>query len=718
MSSNNGDDTAAGTASNAATQHVTATASALIVSAADKAGMEGIDRARIDEIILRESADSNYMKQQRKRDAAVNERIERMKKRLAERDGSRSDGKTWREAEERRLQPEINRLMITRRRLSTCVVVDMDAFYMSCELLTRPDLQNVPACVGSGMILTSNYCARRYGVRSAMAGWIGDKLVEELSDGKEKLVHVPSNYDLYAKKAHEVREVLAQYDPKMRAYSLDECYMDIGPYLSLRTSKGLEHEQVVAALTQADGTAEAEGEDGNGEALSLKPTASSRNKIAANAEDEENDDDCGDNNNKATHLCTDIGELSPEAALKAAADIVDEMRKKVTKATGGLTCSAGLANNFMLAKIASDRNKPDGQCIVGPSNESILNFIRPLSVRKVPGVGRVTEKILNAFNINTVQDLYDQRALVQFTFSKQATAGFLLRRSIGWTDSDSKADDDETGNESLGQKGISKERTFQPGKTWTEINSKLEDIAHSLSSAMKRKDIWSHTITLKCKLHTFDVLTRSKSMARGVYLQSAQDIIPIVAQILADLKKEHKGGVFSVRLLGIRASNFREESDSRQPDIQSFLTKKSASSSSAAANSPKRVDIDEKQDDYDEGKASSVNCKSTNDIFSSPYARKGHTTTSSPRNNTSMSPPVATTPPPDPACTNTSTSSDMQVTTCPICSVEVAGDNDALNRHVDSCLNASTVRRLAKDESTAADERAKKRRVLRDFFNT
>ena len=648
----NGNDTA-GTASNYATQDVTATASALIVSAADKAGMEGIDRARIDEIILRESADSNYMKQQRKRDAAVNERIERMKKRLADRDGS-SDGKTWRETEERRLQPEINRLMSTRRRLSTSVVVDMDAFYMSCELLSRPDLQNVPACVGRGMILTSNYCARRYGVRSAMAGWIGDKLVEELSDGKEKLMHVPSNFDLYTKKAHEVRAVLAQYDPKMRAYSLDECYMDIGPYLSLRIGKGLEHEEVVAALAQADRKAEAEGEDGNGVASSLKPAARSRNNNAANKEDEESDDDCDDNNNKATHPSTDIGELSPEAALKAAADIVDEMRKKVTKATGGLTCSAGLASNFMLAKIASDRNKPDGQCIVGPSNERILNFIRPLSVRKVPGVGRVTEKILNAFNINTVQDLYDQRALVQFTFSKQATAGFLLQRSVGWSDSDSKADDDETGNESAGQKGISKERTFQPGKTWTEINSKLEDIAHSLSSAMKQKDIWAHTITLKCKLHTFDVLTRSRSMARGVYLQSAQDIIPIVAQILADLKKEHKGGLFSVRLLGIRASNFREESDSRQPDIQSFLTKKSASGSSAAATSPKRVDIDEKQDGYDEGKTSSINYKSTNEVFSSPYVKRGQTTTSSPRNNTStsMSPPVATTPPPDPACTS------------------------------------------------------------------
>ena len=97
------------------------------------------------------------------------------------------------------------------------------------------------------------------------------------------------------------------------------------------------------------------------------------------------------------------------------------MRQKVFEATGGLTCSAGLANNFMLSKIASDLNKPNGQCIVGPTNKEILNFLRPMKVRKIGGIGRVTEKILNAFGIKTVQELYDHRTLVQFIFG-----------SVGW----------------------------------------------------------------------------------------------------------------------------------------------------------------------------------------------------------------------------------------------------------------------------------------------
>jgi len=79
--------------------------------------------------------------------------------------------------------------------------------------------------------------------------------------------------------------------------------------------------------------------------------------------------------------------------------IVQEIRMRVLETTG-LTCSAGLAPNFMLAKIASDIRKPNGQyCITDSSNESVMTFIRNQKVRKIPGIGRVTEKILHSFGI-------------------------------------------------------------------------------------------------------------------------------------------------------------------------------------------------------------------------------------------------------------------------------------------------------------------------------
>ena len=667
-------------AASASASGASASASALIVSAADKAGMEGIDRAKIDAIILRESGNSNFMKQQRKRDAAVDERIAKMKRRL---DEHKVGPHTWAEAE-RRMEPEIERLTKKRKRLSTCVVVDMDAFYMSCELLSRPDLNDKPAVVGRGMVLTSNYVARRYGVRSAMAGWIADKLVEELSNGKEKLVHVPSNFDLYTSKAHEVRSVLAEYDPKMRAYSLDEAYLDLEPYLALRIGKKLSHEEVVALLTKAEQT-------------------------TSNDEEEEQDVDEEDNSDSkpaAKDEDASLEHLSPDFVLKATAAIVDEMRKKVTKATGGLTCSAGLANNFMLSKIASDLNKPNGQCIVGPSNKEVLDFIRPMKVRKVGGIGRVTEKILNAFDIRTVEELYDKRALVQFIFDGQATANFLLQRSIGWSNSDSNSKDDEE-ESSLGQKGISKERTFRAGRTWGEVNAKLEEIAEKLSEAMKRKKLFAHTITLKVKLSTFDVLSRAKSMARGVYIQSARDMIPIVSRILSDLKNEHKG-TFSVRLLGIRCSNFREESDSRQKQLDSFLVKKQADSSDAQPTSSDAIGSPQKAEGQE-----GMNEKQDRKLIVSPY-RKGIKSSPLGRGNISSprpSTPIAVTAVSDPA------DSLPVETVCPICSKTIAGDNNDLNRHVDACLNAGTVAELVEQSNAEADERSsKKRRVLKDFF--
>lgn len=67
--------------------------------------------------------------------------------------------------------------------------------------------------------------------------------------------------------------------------------------------------------------------------------------------------------------------------------VAAELRSKVVEATQGLTCSVGVAPNMMLAKIASDKNKPNGQCMVGTTRDQVLDFIADLPVRKVRGVG-------------------------------------------------------------------------------------------------------------------------------------------------------------------------------------------------------------------------------------------------------------------------------------------------------------------------------------------
>ena len=652
-------------------------ASALVIAASDKAGMEGIDRARIDEIILRESGDSAYMKQQRKRDEAVNVKIAQMKKRLAQQEQAQ---KSWRHSIEQTLQPEIQELLKSRRPRSTCVVVDMDMFYMACELLTRPDLENVPACVGTGMILTSNYCARRFGVRSAMAGWIADKLVSELTHGKQRLHHIPSNFELYTQKSHQVRAVLAEYDPQMRAYSLDEVYLDLAPYLSLRLDNPQwTHNQIRDTLqerTKNSDTNAAASVGGECAAASI------------------HDDDDDDNEQPDATNETDLSQYPSRTVAEAASKIVQEMREKVKQATGGLTCSAGLASNFMLAKIASDANKPNGQLVVGPSHEEILSFVHKLPTRKIPGIGRVTDKMLHAFDITTVEQLYEQRALVRFLFTP-ATAKFLLRASLGCSSND------HNGGEQSERKGISRERTFQSGQPWSDVSARLEDIARKLSCDMKEKNLRAHTITVKVKLDTFDVLSRSKTMNRGVYLQDGDELVKLAAELVLELKRQHKGS-FSVRLLGVRCSNFQgeEERDVNQMNIEQFLCK-----DYKRAASPTRTS---------RGGVSPTPTNKRKRLSPLPFAFTVNT------------PPPVTAPLPLSPSKQQENSSSEQQQHCPLCHQAIPRanqDNDAVNRHIDACLNSGMVRQAVQEESIAAATKqrgvsttASKKQRLETFF--
>ena len=278
-------------------------AKALIISASDKAGMQNIDRERINAILMRESGNSAFIQRQKKMDEKNDKKINDMKRKLQERDAT---GEDWRR---QLLHSTINPLIQTyqsrRRTRSTCAVIDMDGFFISCHILHNPHLANIPACVGgSSMISTSNYIARRYGVRAAMPGYLGSMLVKELSSGKESLTFVKSDFELYKRKSAEVKTVLQEYDPHLKMYSLDEAYMDIGPYVDLKLLKNeMSHEDIQSAMM--------------------------RNKIT-----EEYDI-------QSTSAC--------EHYHVTAQNLLHLIRQKVKDVTG-LTCSAGLASNFLLAK--------------------------------------------------------------------------------------------------------------------------------------------------------------------------------------------------------------------------------------------------------------------------------------------------------------------------------------------------------------------------------
>ena len=540
------------------------------------------------------------------------------------------------------IDPQIENYKSQRRPLSTCVVIDMDSFFISCHILNQPHLAHVPACVGgTSMISTSNYVARRYGVRAAMPGYLGSTLVKEISEGKESLTFVKSDFNLYKRKSAEVKAILEQYDPKLKMYSLDEAYMDIMPYLEVKMNNNtMNHESITKYLTSA-------------------------NDFEARLPLHEAFSDCT--------IHTEVQNL------------LNSIRQKVKDVTG-LSCSAGIASNFLLAKIASDVNKPNGQHFVGPREEEIQAFVRPLPIRKVNGIGRVMEKTLyGVCGIETVKDLYDNRAEIQFLF-KPKSANFLLRASIGYSDCNKHREGpaEEEDDETLHRKGISHERTFAPISNWSDFCNKLEGITLSLVQDLRARSLMPKTVTLKVKLSSFEILTRAvtRNVAfvfdqNSAQSSSPQDLVNVAVNLLKEAKRDrekmNKGERFTVRLLGVRCSNFQLHKET-QFSLDRYRQK---------------------------------TCQSP--PINNPYA--------SPKREVVA---AYTKTPPKGEAKNASTSNVGQIS-CPMCDRTFPSDqNHALNTHIDSCLNAVTVRELCKEETVSADERGKKKqkRTLNDFFTT
>ena len=639
---------------------------ALVIAASDKAGMEGIPRAKINEIIARESGDSLFMQHAEHLDERHERKIQSLIQRLKDTD-DRSDN--WRVSMcEDIIDPQLERYRSQRHNVSTRVVVDLDSFFISCHILNRPELDESPCCVGGAkMISTSNYKARRYGVRAAMPGYIGQVLVKELSGGNECLTFVKSDFKLYQSKSTEVKAILQEYDRNLTMRSLDEAYMDIESYL-------------VAYFSITDG---------NRDHVTIA-------KRIPNIEDDR----------PPLRELASIWEIN-----EATKNILHSIRKRVHKETG-LTCSAGMASNFMIAKIASDMNKPNGQVFVGPSEDEIKTFVSPLSVRKVCGIGRVLEKCLRAtLSIVTVADLYTKRAEINLLF-KPVTAQFLLRVSIGYSDGSRRdSEGGEEGDDEASQRqGISVERTFQPTATWSDLCIRLESIATRLAKDVQSKGLKPRTIGLKVKLASFNILTRSASRQVALFQQaddgSTQALVDIAVKLLRDVKRtfaeeQKKGNAgFMVRLLGVRCSNFQLERDTQSSILQyqknacDVQSEPSVELSSTHKTSPTLLNPYRK---------SPKRPRQTSHQESSCGVSESMVPRMARRDQHAFLEEIA--------------SLQRPVWACPICQKKLPlYQNDQINSHVDACLSTGKVKAVAREETVLADRRANKRKRGLDRF--
>lgn len=201
-----------------------------------KPGQDNVDQSKVAEVIYEASKGSKYFANESRKDADLTRRINRITTKKAQLDKNPHELI----AETKRADDFLMQLESTRDLTQTVLHVDCDAFYASVEELDRPELKKVPMAVGGWVLTTCNYEARKFGVRSGMAGHIAKKLCPQL-------VFVPMNFEKYNAKAKEVRKVLRNYDERFEAASCDEAYLNITAFMRRNPEIG-GPDEVVAKL--------------------------------------------------------------------------------------------------------------------------------------------------------------------------------------------------------------------------------------------------------------------------------------------------------------------------------------------------------------------------------------------------------------------------------------------------------------------------------------
>jgi DNA polymerase-4 len=328
--------------------------------------------------------------------------------------------------------------------------IDMDSFFVSVELLERPELRGKPVVVGGqpnrrGVVTAASYEARRYGIHSAMPLRTAGKLCPHA-------IFLEGRHDFYAEWSDRIATILSSFSPVVEMASIDEAYLDLS------------------------GTSRLHG----------PPLA------AAHA------------------LLTEVG------------------------AKTGLPCSAGLARTRLVAKVASDQAKPRGLLWVPAGAEA--KFLEPLSVRRIPGIGRVTEAALRAMGIESVGQLAGiTEDRLQEVFGQWGTA--LYRKARG-EDSYEFVIDAEP-------KSVSHSHTFgSDTKDRATLESMLSHLCQKGAKRLRDARLDARTVTLRIRYAGFHTVTRAKTLAEPTHLD------PVFLATLRRLFEQHWNRR-PVRLIGI-----------------------------------------------------------------------------------------------------------------------------------------------------------------------
>ncbi|MGV8961112.1 MAG: DNA polymerase IV [Stenotrophomonas sp.] len=237
-----------------------------------------------------------------------------------------------------------------------------------------------------------------------------------------------------------------------------------------------------------------------------------------------------------------------------ATEIARTLRDQIREETA-LTASAGIAPNKFLAKIASDWRKPDGQFVIPPSR--IEQFLTPLPVNRVPGVGKVMEGKLSALGIATVGDLRTlplEQLEAQFgSFGRR-----LYNRARGIDERPVQPDQPV--------QSISAEDTFAEDMPLDALEPAIVQLAAKTWQASRKTERVGHTVVLKLKTSQFRIITRSFTPESPP--QTLEELRDIALALRA---RVHLAAETRYRLVGVGLGGFREREIVTQPGLFDHL---------------------------------------------------------------------------------------------------------------------------------------------------
>lgn len=347
----------------------------------------------------------------------------------------------------------------TQREVASMLHVDMDSFFVSVELLDRPDLVGHPVAAAHdtvrSVVSSASYEARRFGVRSAMPVARAKQLCPQL-------ILLPPTFEKYRRASREVMRIFEEFTPLVEPLSIDEAFLDVAGSIRL---------------------------------------------------------------------------------FGAPAEIARQLRERIRSETG-LPASVGLAGTKFIAKLASQRAKPEGVLEIPPART--LEFLQPLPIDAMWGVGQATARALRSRAIHTVGDLAREPL-------------DSLRRIVGDANAQRLHDlangrDARSVNTTRIEKSIGHEETFafdEPNPT--VLRRELLRLSTRTGERLRAAGIEARTIAIKVRWSNFETLSRSRTLPEAT--NATQRIYQTAGELFDGLGAAGR----PVRLIGVRAEQLQPE---------------------------------------------------------------------------------------------------------------------------------------------------------------